>query len=334
MRRTHVREKMDRIRHTDGLRFADSQPLGTSGMTVESAAETGPLVHIERDRLYTPARKWMSTAPRPFLRWAGSKRAHLLNIIPALPNGYRTYWEPFLGGGSLFFLLQPESAVLGDSCQPLIGTYRAVRDGPRSIIDRLQPMAPNKDLFYEVRDRKASNRFAAAADFIYLNKTCWNGLYRVNARGEFNVPYGRPKSDGIFDPSNLLACSDLLSRPDVTLTTNDFERTLADVDEGDLVFLDPPYVTGHNDNGFVDYNEKLFSWEDQRRLASIARDLVKRGASVVATNANHSDILRLYDGFEVRGFSRLSTLAGDVAKRGLVREVVMYAWSPGLRSDI
>jgi DNA adenine methylase len=163
-----------------------------------------------------------------------------------------------------------------------------------------------------------------AAEFIYLNKTCWNGLYRVNSRGEFNVPYGAPKSDGILDASNLRACSRALQTEGVSLSAADFEEALDGVEERDLVFLDPPYVTHHNDNGFIDYNEKLFSWQDQIRLANLAVHLSNQGAHVIVTNAYHRDVLDLYDGFRKRPIERLSTLASDASKRGQVKEAVIW----------
>lgn len=269
------------------------------------------------------AQSSLSSEPRPFLRWAGSKRAHLGKIIPVLPKAYRTYWEPFAGAASLFFLLRPVSAVLADSCVPLMYTYRAVRDGPRAILRHLDGLTPDKSLYYEIRGRTPENRFQAAADFIYLNKTCWNGLYRVNKRGEFNVPYGRPLSDGIVDDTNLIACSRLLRRDGIRLAHGDFEDTLEGVEAEDLVFLDPPYVTRHNNNGFVDYNEVLFSWEDQRRLAQVARRLVARGASIIVTNAYHQEILDLYEGFSLLPFDRRSTLAAEVSKRTVVKEAIL-----------
>lgn len=121
----------------------------------------------------------------------------LTQIVPHLPKVIRTYWEPFLGSGALFFLLRPKSAVLSDSCQPLVATFQALRDDVGAVRRYLAPLRPQRELFYEVRARKTRGRFKKAAEFIYLNKSCWNGLYRVNASGKFTVPYGRPKSDHV-----------------------------------------------------------------------------------------------------------------------------------------
>jgi DNA adenine methylase len=248
-----------------------------------------------------------------------------------LPRRFRTYREPFVGGGSLFFLLRPDRAVLSDSCAELIDAYTALRDDPTEINRLLAPLTPDPTYFYALRKARSSHRVQHAAEFIYLNKTCWNGLYRVNSRGEFNVPYGRPKTQTLSEPNNVLACAAALDKPGVMIRCQDFEDALLDVEADDLVFLDPPYVTGHNNNGFVDYNELLFSWGDQVRLAQVAKDLAARGAHVIVTNAYHKDVLKLYRGFAVQMVTRHSTLASNKAFRGKVNEAVMYTRSSASR---
>jgi DNA adenine methylase len=290
---------------------------------------TADLLLFDLDDLAERAGKSLSASPRPFLRWAGSKRFLLPTLASLLPSSYKTYREPFLGGGALFFLLQPERAVLSDSCADLIDTFKAVRRTPHAINRYLAPLKPEPDYFYALRKARSTDTIQRAAEFIYLNKTCWNGLYRVNSRGEFNVPYGRPKTDTIFEPSNILACSAAMNKPDITITCADFTDALADVEARDLVFLDPPYVTGHNNNGFIDYNETLFSWEDQLKLAEVARALVDRGAHVIVTNADQNDILGLYRGFTVQTITRHSTLASNKSFRGQITEAVIYASPSG-----
>lgn len=271
-----------------------------------------------RNRASTP----LSALPRPFLRWAGSKRAHLEHLVDLLPQRFNTYWEPFLGSGALYFLLQPRRAVLSDACQPLMSTFLAVRDGPRAIVRHLDGAKVDRDSYYVARSATPSDRFRRAAQFIFLNKTCWNGLYRVNSQGRFNVPYGRPKTANIVDAANLLACGSSLRREGVRLRTGDFATVLEGVGSGDLVYLDPPYVTRHNNNGFIDYNERLFSWRDQERLARIAKELVRKGAHVLISNADHDDVIGLFADFRHVPFDRTSTLASDATKRGKVREAL------------
>ena len=244
--------------------------------------------------------------------------------MEVLPRSYRNYYEPFLGSGSLFFLLRPRRAFLSDSCAELVETFEAVRDDVSAVLRQLTPLKPDRDLFYAIRSNRSEERFARAAEFVYLNKTCWNGLYRVNSRGEFNVPYGLPKTDHIVDEINLVACSSALGPKRVRLRCCDFEAALRNVREGDLVFLDPPYVTRHNNNGFIDYNEKLFSWTDQERLAQIARQLADNGAHVLVTNAFHRDVIDLYDGFNVASIDRASTLASNATKRSRVGEALLW----------
>jgi DNA adenine methylase len=279
---------------------------------------------IDRPALLEAAGRSLSHSPRPFIRWAGSKRGLLAHIVHALPDAYNTYYEPFLGSGSLFFLLQPQRAVLGDACTELVDVFRAVANDYAAICRYLEEWSPDRAFYYELRSSRSRGHLKRAAEFIYLNRTCWNGLYRVNAAGEFNVPYGRPKTDFLIDRSNLRECAKLLRQPQVSLVCSDFADALASAGEGDLVFLDPPYVTGHNNNGFIDYNETLFSWADQERLATSAHELVGRGARVVVTNANHSDVLDLYGGFQVRPFDRHSTLASDQSKRRPVSEALIW----------
>jgi DNA adenine methylase len=278
-----------------------------------------------REGLRERARSPLSTLPRPFLKWAGSKRAHLLPVVELLPAEFGRYWEPFLGSGALFFLLSPIEATLADICSPLIETFRSVRDDPAAVLAHVAPLPVEEATFYELRAAEFQGRHQRAAQFIYLNKTCWNGLYRVNSQGRFNVPFGRPKSANVVAPDILRSCSRALRSPGVHLEVGDFAETLASVTAGDLVFLDPPYVTGHNNNGFVEYNERLFSWHDQERLASLAVDLAASGVHVIVTNAAHYDVVALYPGFESITFTRKSTLASSTARRGAVREAILYS---------
>ena len=271
------------------------------------------------------AQKPNSNIPHPFLKWAGSKRYLLKHIVDSLPKNFNSYREPFLGSGALFFLLNPTKAMLSDTNAELINTFAAIRDNVESVIEYIQPLKPNKTLFYKIRNQRSVGKYKRAAEFIYLNKSCWNGLYRVNSKGVFNVPYGSPKSDVIASLENLRACSKSLNSENVQLSTCDFEESLSKAQKGDLVYLDPPYVTSHSNNGFIEYNEKIFSWADQVRLANIAKDLVASGVYVIASNANHKEVLKLYQGFAKKEIFRNSTLASDVTKRGVVSEVLLVS---------
>ena len=267
----------------------------------------------------------LSATPRSFLRWAGSKQRLLPQLVPYLPSSFNTYFEPFLGAGALFFLLQPPNARLGDMCAPLVETYRSVASHHLAIHDLLSTMdILDRDEYYRIRAAHPTNAVKAAARFIFLNRGAWNGLYRVNTRGEFNVPYGRPRSPNIIDLQNLRACANLLSRPTVSVSVSDFETLASEAKSGDFVYFDPPYVTGHNNNGFIDYNQKLFSWSDQVRLAALAERLRKRGVHVMVSNAEHEAIIALYPNFRVGSVTRRSTLASSIAARKQITEAVFY----------
>ncbi|MBZ9676099.1 DNA adenine methylase [Mesorhizobium sp. ES1-1] len=263
---------------------------------------------------------------RPFLRWAGSKQRLLAQIIPLIPKSFGRYYEPFLGSGALFFALEPDRATLSDVSTELVETWRSVRDHCKDLCDYLDPLKPSKELFYQIRSGRSSEYPRRAGEFLYLNKTCWNGLYRVNGKGEFNVPYGAPQSDFIFDRANLIRCSRLISKKNISILNVDFRVSLKSVREGDLVFLDPPYVTKHNFNGFRDWNEQLFSWADQERLAATAKRLADKGAYVVVSNADHPDVAELYTGFTRSSLERASTLASNAARRGRVTEALFRSF--------
>ncbi len=266
----------------------------------------------------------LSAIPYAFLRWAGSKRLVLPHLVPHIPPRFATYYEPFLGSGALFFLLRPKVAALSDVCRDLVATFQAVRDDTGRVLRHLSALPPPSPAgYYEVRAHMSTGRFKRAAQFIYLNKFCWNGLYRVNALGQFNVPYGRPKSDSLGDNVNLRACGTLLRISEVTLIASDFEVVTRTARSGDFVFLDPPYATSHSRNGFVDYNEVLFSWKDQLRLASLVHKLRRRGCFVLMTNADHDSIARLYSDYRLVRFERKSTIAAQRTRRGRTTELIV-----------
>ncbi|WP_395014945.1 DNA adenine methylase [Dongia sp.] len=262
---------------------------------------------------------------RPFLRWAGSKRKVIKHLLPFVPTRFDKYYEPFLGGGSLFFFLGPKRAEISDMSGMLIDTYLAVRNRPEEILDNLRPLKPNKTTYKQIKRAQPIDKADAASRIIFLNKACWNGLFRVNSAGEFNVPFGYPKSDFIIDEGNFRRCATQLRRREVSIRQQDFEEIEDRVCAGDFVFLDPPYVTSHNLNGFVDWNECLFSWKDQVRLAKMAKRLARRGANVLITNANHADVRELYEGFIYSSFVRSSTLASDKSRRVPTSEAIFLS---------
>jgi DNA adenine methylase len=268
---------------------------------------------------------------QPFLRWAGGKRWLATEVSRLLPNSFNNYFEPFLGGGSVFFSMLPASSYLSDVSRELIDVYLAVRDYPEKLIEIVSEWPNTPEQYYSVRSSRPSNPVAAAARVLYLNRTCWNGLYRVNRRGEFNVPYGRTAGRKLLDEPNLFLVSRALAQ--ATLTSHDFEIAIEAAGEGDFVYLDPPYTAMHSTNGFRRYNDRIFSWEDQVRLAAAAQRLKSRGCYVVVSNASHAEVRELYPGFSALPLSRKSLIAGNPRYRSDTGEVLLVANCPSHGRD-
>jgi DNA adenine methylase len=244
-------------------------------------------------------------AGRPFIKWAGGKRQLLPYLLKHRPKTYGSYFEPFLGGGALFFALRPTKAVLSDVNERLIRTYRGVRDDVDSVIARLKKYKPRPtaDDFYRVRSEPADSGTDAqvAAWFIYLNKTAFNGLYRVNRDNQFNVPFGRYASPNTCDEATLRACSAALRGVDLRL--EDFESVVSKAKAGDFVYFDPPYVPLSATSSFTSYTSDGFGTKDQTRLRDVARKLKQRRVHVLLSNSSAAAVAELYaDAF---GFERI-----------------------------
>lgn len=263
----------------------------------------------------------------PFLKWAGGKRWLVRDHPEIFPKEFNTYIEPFLGSGSVFFHLQPQNALLADANKELITTYRALRNRNRKVEALLQDyhQQHSEEFYYFMRKQTPSKQEEIAARMIYLNRTCWNGLYRVNLSGKFNVPKGT-KKNVLLDTDDFRATAKLLRRSAVA--HSDFEAIVDAAQEDDFVFIDPPYTVKHNLNGFVKYNEKLFSWDDQVRLKHAIDRATERGAKVLLTNANHDSILDLYkDYVQHSTLSRNSVLSGKSEHRGKYEELTIKCWN-------
>ena len=265
----------------------------------------------------------------PFLKWAGGKRFLLSAILPNIPDvrAEATYFEPFLGGGAVFFGLLPKNAVLADLNPSLIETYVVVRDSVHEVISILEKMPHSKEFYYHTRSSRPSSAIERAARFIYLNKTCFNGLYRENLRGEFNVPFGKHSQNLVVCNSDqLIRASNALVNARIDLC--DFSIATLTAQAGDVVYFDPPYTTAHSNNGFVEYNAKVFSWDDQRRLANTCAVLIARGVRVVVSNADHPSIENWYlkEGlFNSIRISRWTTIASRSSKRVRTSELLLVS---------
>ena len=244
-----------------------------------------------------------------------------------IPPTIDRYFEPFLGAGSVYFNVPCHvEAKISDVISPLIECFRMVRDDPVAVHQAIGKWSVDREAYYRVRSMTSDDAATSAAQFIYLNKTAYNGLYRVNQSGSFNVPFGRPKTSNIVGLDDLLEASRILGER-TSIDLRDFRDALSECAAGDFVYLDPPYVAGHRLNGFVDYNSKLFTWRDQEDLAKEFARLDSLGAYVVLSNADHESIRRLYDGFEIRSVSRKSTMAARGAARCESTEILVVGSS-------
>lgn len=261
----------------------------------------------------------------PPLKWAGGKRWFVSRHLDLVPTKFNTYIEPFLGSGALFFSLRPTRAVLSDINGELINLYCVIRDNPAGVRKVLLEHRRKhcEEHYYRVRASRPTSPLRKAARTLYLNRTCWNGLYRVNRQGEFNVPMGT-KSSVVLETDDFEALSSAFR--DVKIVHADFESVLEKAKGGDFAFVDPPYTLAHNHNGFVKYNESLFTWDDQVRLRDAVTRAVSRKVKVLVTNAAHSSIYELYKGFEQKRLTRVGVISGRSEGRGRFDEVAIKCY--------
>ncbi|RAJ19882.1 DNA adenine methylase [Pedobacter cryoconitis] len=265
----------------------------------------------------------------PFLRWTGSKRWFTKSYINEfLPSSFNNYHEPFLGAGSVYFYLKGLDLTSGidfhlsDSNKELINAYIQIRDNPEEVISYLKNFINSENQYYHIRQLKPRKEEKKAARFIYLNRTSFNGIYRVNSQGLYNVPYGHREKVDVVTEKLLLEVSRNLQG--ASFTSQSFEQTITNVKKGDLVFLDPPYTVAHENNGFIEYNQHLFSWTDQEKLRDYVKELIKKEAFFILTNASHNSILELYSGIgEIKKLSRLSQVGGRNKTRGSYNELII-----------
>lgn len=271
-----------------------------------------------------------SVKSNPFLRWTGSKRWFTSSYLHEfLPDSFENYHEPFLGAGSVFFHLKNQNQnafrqfYLSDINRELINVYIQIKENPNSVINYLKKMKNDSESYYKIRDERPRKNEKKAARFIYLNKTSFNGIYRVNSKGIYNVPYGKRKNVDIINEKLLLKISEELKH--VIIECENFDNVINNIKAKDLVFLDPPYTVAHENNGFIEYNQKLFSWEDQVKLKKLIDHINDVGAYFILTNASHKSITDLYDKIgKSKVLSRYSQVGGRNKTRGVFNEIVIY----------
>ena len=275
------------------------------------------------------------SATEPFIRWAGGK-SWLISFLPQIigDTHIEHYHEPFLGGGAVFFSLEHnKKSYLSDANPELINTYIQVRDNPEKVIDCLYNFENTEKCYYKIRDHYlAQSLEEEAARFIYLNQTSYNGLYRVNRNGKYNVPYGFRKN-WTYDKQRILQASQKLHN--TKIVCGDFEINKYKIQKNDLVFLDPPYTVSHNNNGFIEYNKNLFSLDDQKRLNKFIDYIKEKGAYYILTNAAHEAILKIFDKEDDKTIvlPRKSLIGGKNAKRVEVTEYIFTNIRSGVIND-
>jgi DNA adenine methylase len=266
--------------------------------------------------------------PRPFLKWAGGKSRLLPELERRMPSAFGRYFEPFLGGGSLFFRVQPDQAVLSDVNADLISCYQVIAARPQAVIRQLARHrdAHGKRHYYKVRrmwnEGELASKSERAAAFIYLNKTCFNGLWRLNSQGEFNVPMGRQENPKICDVDVLLAASALLKRA-ATIVHGDYTIVQWQARRGDFIYFDPPYDPTSSTSSFTGYTSAGFDRDDQAALAYFANVLVDQGCKVMLSNSDTPRIRRLYKGFTISRVRCRRSINADAKTRGSVGELVI-----------
>lgn len=266
-----------------------------------------------------------------FVKYVGGKRQLLPELLKYTPDirgeFYKScgrYFEPFIGGGALFFKTEPVDAVLSDTNERLIRTYKGIRDDVDGVIRLLKTYSYDSEFFYKIRameiDKGLDNDVAAW--FIYLNKSCFNGLYRVNKKNVFNVPFGRYTNPTICDEMNLRACSKALFG--VKLSSVDFELAVAEAKRGDFVYFDPPYVPLSATSSFTGYTSVGFTLEDQTRLRDVALRLKVRGVHVLLSNSSAPLVRDLYAyGFRIHEVSATRSINSKVEGRGSIKELLI-----------
>lgn len=265
----------------------------------------------------------------PFLKWVGGKRQLMSDIEPLIPSKISTYYEPFIGGGAVFLNQQPKKAVINDYNAELINVYEVVRDKVDELIEDLATHENESEYFYKIRIQDREEGFdelsalKRASRVIYLNKTCFNGLYRVNSSGEFNTPFGRYKSPNIVNEPVLRAVSRYLQNNDIELLSGDFEDALKGARKGAFVYLDPPYDPVSKSSNFTGYVEGGFGSDQQERLRDVCIKLHQKGVKFLLSNSATPFIKDLYKDFEIIEVGAKRHINSVASKRGEVTEVLV-----------
>ena len=269
---------------------------------------------------------------KPFVKWAGGKRQIMDKLMKYVPYEFDTYYEPFVGGGALLFELSPKKAVISDSNKELMNVYEVLCNEEKfkklcSVLNGYE-REHSEDFYYELRNKdKNKNTFNRLSDYtraartIYLNKACFNGLYRVNSKNEFNVPFGKKTKVNTYEGSNLITVSNYLTMNDIKILSVDFEEAVQSAKKGDFVYFDPPYDS--DTNTFNSYTEEGFGKEEQRRLARVFKELDEKGVYVMLSNHNTILINELYKDYNIHVIEAKRNINSNGNKRGKVEDVII-----------
>ena len=269
---------------------------------------------------------------KPFVKWAGGKRQIIDKLKEYVPDNFNTYYEPFVGGGALLFELSPKKAIINDYNSELINVYNCIKDEKKfnkmCIELNHYENKHSEEFYYEIRnkdrDKTKFNRmidYKRAARTIYLNKSCFNGLYRVNSKNEFNVPFNKKVKVNTYDSQNLGIIHSYLNFNDITMLNKDFEESVKDAKEGDFIYFDPPYDS--DTDTFTSYTDEGFGKEEQKRLAKVYKELSDRGCYVMLSNHNTTLINELYKDYNIHVIEAKRNINANGKKRGKVEEVII-----------
>lgn len=267
----------------------------------------------------------------PIVKWVGGKRQLLDEIIPLIPKNYTTYVEPFVGGGAVLFDLQPQKAIINDLNEELINVYRVVKNSPNELLGLLEKHDKfnNEEYYYDIRKLDREDSYSSMSDIekaariIYLNKTCFNGLFRVNQAGQFNSPYGRNKNPNIVNKPAILAMSKYFNNNNIKILCGDYRSALNNLRKGAFVYFDPPYMPLSTSSSFTGYTENSFSAKDQEKLKKECDKLNNRGIKFLLSNSDHSLIRELYEGYTITTVKARRSINSKGNKRGEINEVLV-----------
>ena len=266
----------------------------------------------------------------PVVKWVGGKRQLLPQIRKLLPNRFSTYFEPFVGGGAVLFDLQPKKAIINDYNSELINVYNVIKDDLDSLLLDLKKHINSSEYFYQIRALDRDPKFYSnmtsverASRILYLNKTCFNGLFRVNQAGEFNAPFGSYKNPNIINEITLRAVSDYFNKNDIKFLNGDFESSLKGIRKGAFVYFDPPYDPLSSSSNFTGYTQGGFNREDQLRLKNLCDKLDKKGVKFLLSNSSTEFIKESYKNYEIINVKARRAINSNGDSRGEISEVLV-----------